>query len=271
MNDHNIESGVSSLLKKPERKSKAKNLKICNVANKPILSPDIEKEVHGVVSQFLGMNQWYEWGMKNYRKQGPLVVLEGPSGTGKTTIARYLTQLIKRPLAPLDLGVFGSSAPGEGERNITHFFAEAEHNHATVFLDEADGFLWDRSLAGGDSMWMVSIINKTLVELADYRGLAIIATNRFDVLDKALKSRTLATIAVGRPDYQTRVRLWQAKVPKKYPLQLSTVQCEELAQYDLTGRTIENAVVKEAQNAVLEGRTPQFISLCNVAKTFQHQ
>lgn len=270
MNINELET--SSLLKKKTRPSaKEKGIKICNVANKPILLPEIEKQVHSVVAQFLGMNQWYEWGMKTYRKQGPLVVFEGPPGTGKTTAARYLTQLIKRPLAMLDLGTFGSSTPGEGERNIAQFFADAEHNHATVFLDEADGFLWDRSMAGGDSMWMTSIINKILTELADYRDLAIIASNRANTLDSALKSRVLATITIGRPDFQTRIRLWQAKVPKKYPLQLSPVQCETLAQYDLTGRTIESSVVKEAQQAILDGRTPEFDSLCNVAKSFQGQ
>lgn len=260
---------AESLLKGKSKTSKSKPIKFCNVANAPILPDDVMTQLHGAVAQFLGTQQWYDWGLKTYRKQGPLILMYGPPGCGKTISARYLTQLIKRPLAALDMGTFGSSAPGEAERNISQFFANAQHNHATVFLDEADGVLWSRDKAGGDSMWMVSIINKLLTELADYRDLAIIATNRKTELDAALMSRVIADVEITRPDFMTRARLWANKIPPKYPLQLSHVQLEMLAQHDLSGRTIEAAVVKEAQLAILQGREPEFDSLCNVAKSFQ--
>jgi AAA+ superfamily predicted ATPase len=249
---------------------KPKALKICNVANAPILPDAVMQQVHSAVAQFLNTNIWYQWGMKTYRKQGSLALLSGPPGCGKTLTARYLTQIIKRPLAMLDMGVFGSNVPGEGERQIANFFADAQDKGATVFLDEGDGVLWDRSKAGGDAMWMVSLIGKLLTELAEYRHLAIIATNRPDELDAALDSRVIAKILVTRPDYETRVRLWMHKIPKRYPVQLSVAQCQTLAQFELSGRTIESTVVKAAQNAILANTEPTFEDLCNVAKTFEH-
>lgn len=267
-----MNNSPASLLDKPTKPKKVikpKALKLCNVANKPILEPHVEEQIHAVIMQFHGSQQWYAWGMKHYRKQGPLVIFEGPPGTGKTLSASYLTQLIKRPLAVLDLGKFGSATPGEGERNIEKFFADAMDHSATVFIDEADGVLWDRSNAGPTSMWMISIINKLLTELSNYRHLSILASNHSHQLDGALLSRAIAVIEIARPSFETRFRLWQNKIPKQYPLQLSVVQCNVLAQYDLTGRTIENAVVKEAQLAILQGREPDFDSLCNVAKSFQ--
>lgn len=248
---------------------KRKPIKFCNVANKPILAPEVEAQVHSAVAQFLGQDRWRDWGMRNYRKQGPFILMYGPPGGGKTLTASYLTQLINRPLATLDLGTFGSGTPGDNERNIGKFFADAEHNGATVFLDELDGILWNRAKAGGDSMWMIPIINKLLTEIADYKHLTIGATNREEELDPALMRRIIAYVHVPRPDYATRERLWKVKVPKKYPLQFSPVQMQQLAQFNLTGSTIESVIVKEAQFAILQNRDPQFDSLCNVAKTFE--
>lgn len=253
----------------PEKVEKRKPIKFCNVANKPILSPDVELQVHSAVAQYLGQDRWRDWGLRNYRKQGSFILMYGDPGTGKTLTASYLTQLINRPLAKLDLSTFGSGTPGEGERVIGQFFADAETNGASVFLDELDGIMWERSKAGEGSMWMVAIINKLLTEIADYKHLVIGATNHESILDSALRRRVIAYVHVTRPDFNTRKRLWAAKIPKKYPLQLSPIQIDTLASLNLTGATIENSVFKEAQYAILENRDPQFDSLCNVAKTFQ--
>lgn len=259
-----------SLIKKPKLKKEPKPFKIsCNVANKPILSHHVEEQVHAAVAQYLAAGQWSEWGLKFLRKQGSLILLHGEPGTGKTTTASYLTQIIKRPLAHLNLSTFGSSEPGAGERNITNFFAQAASNNATVFLDEADSILWNRDKATGDSMWFVSIISTLLTNLSEYRDLCILATNREGALDSAIQSRVIAEIHIGRPDFNTRQRLWAAKIPKRYPLQLSQAQIEIISQYDLTGRMIESAIIKEAQQAIIQGRLPQFDSLCNVAISFQ--
>jgi SpoVK/Ycf46/Vps4 family AAA+-type ATPase len=257
---------VTRATEKPEKR---KPIKFCNVANKPILAPDVEREVHSAIAQYLGQDRWRDWGMRNYRKQGSFILLVGDAGTGKTITASYLTQLIGRPLIRLDLSNFGSATPGEGERVIAQTFADAESNGATMFLDELEAIMWDRAKAGEGSMWMVAIIDKLLTEIADYKHLVVGATNHEAMLDPALRRRVIAYVRVSRPDYNTRKRLWAVKIPKRYPFQPSPVQLEQLAQYNLTGATIENAVVKEAQFAILENRDPEFDSLCNVAKTFE--
>ena len=266
--EHIDDTRKARVTKAPKDK-KPKALKICNVANQPILPHDTMLQIQSAVAQFLGQERWYEWGMKTYRKQGSLVVMYGPPGCGKTTSARYLTQIIKRPLSIMDMGTIGSNEPGGAERNIKQFFANAEENQATVFLDEADSILWERNRAGGDSMWMVSVINTLLVELSEYRHLCIIATNREEHLDAAIESRVIAKVHVAAPDHETRKRLWEVKVPKKYPLQLSPVQTEMLAHFKLTGRTIEGCIFKAAQLAILNGTVPTFDSLCNVAKELE--
>ncbi len=253
--------------KKTEKISKRESdrLQRCN-SIKPIMSEDLDRQVHAAVAQYTGMQTWVAWGMKYFRQQGSCILLDGPPGCGKTIIARYLASLLDKGIIEVDLSKFGSSQPGENERRIEQIFAEAKERHKTVFLDEADAILWDRSRAGSDSMWMVSVIDKLLIELAKYPYLVVLASNRADMLDTALERRIIARVHVDKPEQPERLRIWKSKIPKQYPLKLSQIQFQHLSDYKLTGAEIENAIIKETQAAILEKRLPKYDSLCNVAK-----
>lgn len=235
--------------------------------NKPIMSPELEKEVLACIAQYKNRNKWSQWGMTHYRDQGAAVLLIGPPGTGKTMIATYLCERAKIGMRSLDISSFGSKEPGTNERMLDQIFKEAARDGKALFIDECDSILWDRSKAGPDAQWMASVINKILSEISKFKNLMFLATNRFGVLDPALMRRLLAVLEIPRPQYPERVRLWEQKIPKKFPLQLTRVQIEELASLDLTGAEIENAVIREAQLAISDSREPKFNSLCNVAKS----
>lgn len=259
---------VSLLTKQKQTKRDSDKLQRCK-SIKPILSRELDEQIHAAVAQYMNLHLWNEWGMKFFRRQGTCILLQGPPGCGKTIIAHYLSSLLNKGVKEIDLGKFGSTTPGEGERTIEKIFSDAGDRHQTVFIDEADAILWDRSKAGADSMWMVSIIDKFLIEIARYRWLTILASNRAEILDSALERRILANIVVGKPEQAERLRIWKSKVPKQFPLQLSQVQLQDISDYKLTGAEIENAIIKETQLAILHKRKPNFDSLCNVAKSLQ--
>lgn len=250
---------------KPLSKRERDRLQRCN-SIKPIMSEDLDTQVHAAVAQYTNQHLWREWGMQYFRVQGSLILLEGPPGCGKTIIARYLASLLDKGIMEVDLSKFGSTQPGENERKIEQIFSDGKERHKTIFLDEADAILWDRSRAGADSMWMVSVIDKLLIELGRYPYLAILASNRAEMLDTALERRIIARIRVNKPEQPERLRIWKSKIPAKYPLKLSQIQLQHLSDYKLTGAEIENAIIKETQAAILEGRKPHYDSLCNVAK-----
>lgn len=253
--------------KKKEKISKREltRLQRCN-SIKPIMSPHLEEQVLAAVAQYTNMHKWVEWGMKYFRVQGACVLLKGPPGCGKTVIARYLASLLDKGILEIDLSKFGSAMPGENERQIEQLFSDGKARQKAIFMDEADAILWDRSKAGADSMWMVSVIDKLLIEIGRYPYLCILATNREQMLDSALERRIIASVFVGKPEQPERLRLWKSKIPKQYPLKLSPIQYEALSEYQLTGAEIENTIIKETQLAILHDRLPTFESLCNVAK-----
>lgn len=234
--------------------------------NKPVMTPATEAEVESALVQYESRTQWREWGLDILRKQGAAVLLHGPPGTGKTVIAEYMSKRVGRGLMRLNMKDVGGKAPGDTERRISELFAQAQtENHKTIFLDECEAILWDRSKAGSDSMWMVGVVDELLMRIAEYRGLIILATNRVEIVDTALVDRCFANLQIGTPDFPERVRLWKQKIPARYPFQPTQLQLEKLAQHVLSGRSIENALVREASHAIREQRKPTFASLQNVA------
>ncbi|HEV7424544.1 MAG TPA: ATP-binding protein, partial [Candidatus Paceibacterota bacterium] len=212
------------------------------------MSAALEAQVMNAVAQYSKLQKWKQWGMHRIRKQGAAILLQGPPGTGKTVIAEYLALKIrKRGLKSMSFGDFGSHVPGENARQIRKFFAEARENgEMSIFLDDCEAVLWDRSRAGGSAMWMLEVIDELLVQIGRYHGLIILATNMPQLLDYAIYRRLIAVITVDRPEMPERLRLWKQKIPIEFPLKMSINEFDRIATLQLTGAEIENAIIDYA-------------------------
>lgn len=234
---------------------------------KPIMSPALEAQVMNAVTQYQKQKLWKQWGMHKIRKQGSAILLKGPTGTGKTTIAEYLALTIRKyGIKSLSFGDFGSHVPGENSRQIRKFFEDAkENNWMTIFLDDCEAVLWDRSRAGGSAMWMLEIIDELLVQIRKYQGLIILATNKDELLDPAIYSRLIAVIDVQRPDIPERLRLWKSKIPPEFPLKLSISNFDEIATLQLSGAEIENVIIDYASDCLRRNKKPTYYQLFEFA------
>jgi SpoVK/Ycf46/Vps4 family AAA+-type ATPase len=236
---------------------------------KPVMSPALEDAVMNAVAQYTKLAQWKKWGLHRIRKQGAAILLKGPPGTGKTTIANYLALNIrKKGIKELSFADFGSHVPGENSRQIRRFFEDAKDNGGmTIFLDDCEAVLWDRSRAGGSAMWMLEVIDELLVQIGKYHGLIILGTNKDELLDYAIYRRLIATIDVPRPAAPERFRLWQDKMPPEFPLKPSLDQYNHLATLQLTGAEIENVIIDYASMCLRKNKRPMFSQLYDYANT----
>jgi transitional endoplasmic reticulum ATPase len=147
------------------------------------------------------------------------LLLAGPPGTGKTTVAKVLAAQAHCSFYPIAGADVMSKWVGESERNIRQLFERARENRPSiVFIDEIDAIAGRRGLIESQH----TSINQLLAEIdgvAGQRGVFVIgATNRPDQLDPALLrgGRLSRTIVLGLPDEPGRLamlRLHSARMP----------------------------------------------------------
>ena len=230
---------------------------------KPIMSSDLERQVMNAVQMYSQRQLWKKWGMHTLRKQGAAILLEGPPGCGKTRIAEYLSLAIrKKGMKEISFADFGSHVPGENARQIRALFEYGKDNgDMTLFLDECEAILWDRSRAGATAMWMLEVIDELLVQVGKYPGLIILASNKSELLDTGLERRLIARIFVGVPEYRERQLLWRTKMPTALPLKLTPENIDKLSSLVVTGAEIEIAILEMASDALRAKKLPTFKKL----------
>lgn len=138
------------------------------------------------------------------------VLLSGPPGTGKTTIAKVLAAQSGCSFYPVSPADITSMWAGEAEANISRLFRRARDNMPSiVFIDEIDALAGRRDGGG----WEGRLVNQLLTEMdgmSNRRGVFVVgATNRADQLDPALLrgGRLSRTIEIGLPDGAARLLL----------------------------------------------------------------
>jgi len=171
---------------------------------------------------------------KKYGIESPKgILLNGPPGTGKTTIAKVIASTAGMSFFVLKMDEVVSKWVGESEKNLSKLFQAAnKHTPAVIFIDEVDSI--GKSRSGGGQQWAENLLNH-LLQLVDgvvkAEGLYIIAaTNRADLVDDALKraGRLNKVIEIPLPGLEARRSLFDLYL-SKLTLQPG-LQIDELAR-----------------------------------------
>lgn len=118
------------------------------------------------------------------------VLLCGPPGTGKTTLAKILACESGAAFFSISPGDIASSWYGQTEKNVRRIFARArQHGRALLFVDEIDGFFRSREADLNEpTRRALAQIMTEMDGLVDARGVVVVgATNRPGDLDAALR------------------------------------------------------------------------------------
>lgn len=120
-------------------------------------------------------------------ESGIRMLFYGLSGTGKTELARYISERLgKEILLKRASDIFGMLV-GENEKNIRDAFDEAERTGAILLFDEADSFFYDRNSAR--QSWERSTVNEFLTQMEEFSGILICTTNLRNIMDPAMQRR----------------------------------------------------------------------------------
>ncbi|XP_038256510.1 ATPase family protein 2 homolog isoform X4 [Dermochelys coriacea] len=164
------------------------------------------------------------------------VLLYGPSGTGKTMIARAVANEVGAHVSVINGPEIISKFYGETESRLRQIFAEASQRRPSIiFIDELDALCPKREGAQNEVEKRVVASLLTLMDgigSEDTAGQLLVlgATNRPHALDAALRrpGRFDKEIEIGVPNAQDRLDILR-KLLNKVPHLLTTTELVQLA------------------------------------------
>ncbi len=164
------------------------------------------------------------------------VLLMGPSGTGKTLLARAVAGEANVPFFHISASEFVEMFVGVGASRIRDLFKDAKKNAPSiVFIDEIDAVGRHRGAGlGGGHDEREQTLNQLLVEMDGFDNetgvIVIAATNRPDILDPALlrPGRFDRRIVLDEPDIKDREEILKIHTKNK-PL-AKDVNLREIAE-----------------------------------------
>ena len=195
-----------------------------------IENPDVSwEEVGGLEDVKRELQEAVEWPMKYpglYDKLGHKmprgILLHGPSGTGKTLLAKAVATQSEANFISVRGPELLSKWVGESERGIREIFKRARQSApCVVFFDEIDSIAPIRG-AGGENAVTERVVSQLLTELdgmENMHGVVVLAaTNRADMIDPALlrPGRFDKIIQIPLPDKESRksiLKLNAEKIP----------------------------------------------------------
>ena len=164
------------------------------------------------------------------------VLMVGPPGTGKTLLARAIAGEAKVPFFTISGSDFVEMFVGVGASRVRDMFEQAKKSSpCIIFIDEIDAVGRSRgSGTGGGNDEREQTLNQLLVEMDGFEGnsgvIVIAATNRADVLDKALlrPGRFDRQVMVSLPDIKGREQILMVHM-RKVPIDVD-VKADILAR-----------------------------------------
>lgn len=201
------------------------------------------------------------------------VLLVGPSGTGKTLLAKAVAGEAGVPFYSVSGSEFVEIYVGVGPARIRKLFNQAKKTSPSIiFIDEIDA-VGSRSTVNGNTEDNKTI-NQLLIEMDGFSSTQIIviaATNRPEDIDPALRrpNRIDRVVPVGRPDIKAREEILILHSRGKH---MENVNLHALAQDTpgFTGADLENMLNEAAIISVNKGNaeiTMQDISEARIKVT----
>ncbi|KAF9403061.1 hypothetical protein BGZ94_004726 [Podila epigama] len=162
------------------------------------------------------------------------VLLFGPPGTGKTMLAKAVSQESKSTFFSISASSLTSKFVGESEKLVRALFAIAQElQPSVIFIDEVDSILTERSESEHEASRRLK--TEFLLQFdgtgsnSDDRVLVMGATNRPQELDEAARRRFVKRIYIPLPEEETRKSLLK-KLLQGQDYELSESEFQKLVQ-----------------------------------------
>ncbi len=192
-------------------------------------SPDVKwNDIGGLDEVKRELQEAVEWPLRYpdlYTKLGHSIpkgiLMHGPSGTGKTMLAKAVATESESNFISVKGPELLSKWIGESERGVREIFRRARQAApCVVFFDEVDSIAPIRGMEGvnAGTERMVSQLLTEMDGIQELTGVVIIAaTNRLDMIDTALlrPGRFDKIVFLPKPDLNTRLKILEIYAKEK--------------------------------------------------------
>jgi len=145
------------------------------------------------------------------------ILLSGPPGNGKTSLAGALAQAMGMPLLVIDFAAIVASHLGQTGANLAKALRGVPFP-AVVFLDEMETLLSERANTGNDVGEQRRIVSTLLLEIDRLPDHLVFvgATNHAEMLDRAVVRRFDYLWELPQPDLRATMA-WMQRFAAKHP------------------------------------------------------
>lgn len=194
-------TSLDSLSSKPvDGESRMEIVNVCDPVidlKKILLKESTKTEVNQFINFYFKRDEIMAAGIETPKS----LLLYGPPGCGKTTIASYIAMETGLPLVTARLDAMISSLLGSTAKNIRKIFDFASRQECVLFLDEFDVIAKvrdDRNEMGE----LKRVVNSLLQNIDNFspNSIIIAATNHHKLLDSAVWRRFSRVLLIDKPN-----------------------------------------------------------------------
>lgn len=178
------------------------------VSESLVCSKEIKKRLENVSKWNHHHKVLKDWNI--HVDHGLVILLSGPSGTGKTMAAQAIAELTDMPLYRVDMGLMVSKYIGDTPKNINSLFDHAAQDNVVLLFDEAEGLFGKRGkVEDARDRYANMEVGHLLSRIERYPGICILTTNLKHHIDSAFLRRIDMVISFPNPDRDQSKELWK--------------------------------------------------------------